>query len=400
MNSPLCMALRDKNPGAAREILNQTQTLTRQEGGLCALLTLQWAPDLLEAILDRVPGGHFYWMRHEISLPGEENVTLRLQGSLVMIAAALDDLPALECLLRRGAPADYQFQRDRWRVLGDMVVDGIMTPVPDSLGYSLHQVKDGTPFPEDSGRVLLHADPLSAAIFCGAQRCTQRLLREPGVSVTPAARRALAVTPENRAQQLGIPLEELLRPEDFGPGLDHSALLPVALRHGLGRRKLEELLREDKASPTVVISGQRIDLLSLAEPQLLGDVVWQVWSECRGREDLMELARTLSLPLDRCRVEEKTLPATVRTVLDAFQITGQPPEGGLSGLAAAMLGCLSIQAMSVEQLLSIPGAAEVLGAEEPELIFRWLDSHPEVPTSRKLVLTTLLKLQKEVNYAL
>ena len=49
--SPLWMALRAKNRRAASALLDKISSLTREEAGRCALLTLQWAPDLLERIL-------------------------------------------------------------------------------------------------------------------------------------------------------------------------------------------------------------------------------------------------------------------------------------------------------------------------------------------------------------
>lgn len=104
---------------------------------------------------------------------------------------------------------------------------------------------------EEAGQcALLHADPLSAAIFCNAKRCAARLLQEPAVTVTDAVRRAPAITPENETQKfvvqhLDMPLEELLQPGDFGPELDHSAFLPVLRRYGqLPHQRLEQIIKQ------------------------------------------------------------------------------------------------------------------------------------------------------------
>ena len=108
-DSPLWMALRAKNHRAASAILDKIQSLSREEAGRCALLTLGWASDLLDRVLSLAPNRHYVWLRHEVTL--SRNSRLRLFGSLVMISAALDDMDALEVLLRRGAPADYRKRR-------------------------------------------------------------------------------------------------------------------------------------------------------------------------------------------------------------------------------------------------------------------------------------------------
>lgn len=62
--SPLWMALRAKKRRAAKAILKRTDALTRKEAAGCALLTLQWAPDLLGEILDKTPGRPISWLQH------------------------------------------------------------------------------------------------------------------------------------------------------------------------------------------------------------------------------------------------------------------------------------------------------------------------------------------------
>ena len=76
--SPLWMALRAKNRRAAMALLDKTPSLTREEAGRCALLTLQWAPDLLDRVLSLGPDRPFCWLRHEIPLSRERNQRLRL----------------------------------------------------------------------------------------------------------------------------------------------------------------------------------------------------------------------------------------------------------------------------------------------------------------------------------
>ena len=405
-DSPLWMALRAKNRRAASALLDKTPSLTREEAGRCALLTLQWAPDLLERILSLGPDRPYCWLRHEITLSRERGLRLRLCGSLMMIAAALDDLPALEVLLRRGAPADCNFQRDRWNIVSDLLMGGVTMGALDSPSYSLRQIFRGSPAPDDSSHVLHSADPLSAAIFCNAKRCALRLLEEPEVAVTPAVRRALAITPGNETQtlvaaRLDTPLEELLQPEDFGPELDHPLLLPVLRRNPNISRSLALRLAENYHSAP---EGTGDLLLALVDPALLGDVLWEAWCHNNRRDSMLELAEQFSLPLDRCRVPEKTPIWQLEEALEHFRITGSPPEGGLSGLAASLLNLLSPPpggaGMTVEHLLHLPSAAQVLKTEDPAMVAAYLNSVPDVPAEQTLPLLNLLNIRKEVSYVL
>ena len=404
--SPLWMALRAKNRRVATALLDKTPSLTREEAGRCALLTLQWAPDLLDRVLSLGPDRPFCWLRHEIPLSRERNQRLRLCGSLVMIAAALDDLSALEVLLRRGDPVDFNFQRDRWNIVGDLLMGGVTMGALGSPTYSLHKVFRGVPAGDDTSHVLLNADPLSAAIFCNAKRCALRLLEVPEVPISPAVRRALAITPGNEtqalvAQRLDTPLEELLQAEDFGPELDHPLLLPVLRRSPVVSRKLALRLAENYRSAP---EGTGEQLVSLVDPALMGDVVWEAWCQDTRNDVYLELAEQFSLPLDRCRVPEKTAIWQLRELLNHFRITGTPPENGLSGLAVSLLDLLSTsrvgEGMTVEQLLHLPSAAQVLKTEDPAMVAAYLTSVPDLPAEQTLPLMNLLNIRKEVSYVL
>lgn len=404
--SPLWMALRAKNRRAASALLDKISSLTREEAGRCALLTLQWAPDLLERILALAPDRPYFWLRHEVTLSRKRQLRLRLQGSLVMIAAALDDLEGLEVLLRRGAPANYDFQRDRWNIVADLLMGGVTTGALHSPAYSLQQVLQDIPAPDDSSQVLLNADSLSAAIFCNAKRCALRLLEVPEVTITPAVRRALAITPENEtqalvAQRLETPLEALLQPEDFGPELDHHLFLPVLQRDPvISRKQALALASHYNGTPW----DRGFQILSLIDPKLLGDVIWEVWCNNNSRNDLLELAEQFSLPLDRCQVPDRGDRQLLLAALEHFQITGAPPEGGLSGLAACLLSQLAggfrSEPLSAEQLLHLPGAAQILQAENPAMVAAYLDRNPDIPRNQALPLLNLLNIRKEVTYAL
>jgi len=410
--SPLWMALRAKNRRAAQAILAKTPSLTRKEAADCALLTLQWAPDLLVQVLDKMPGRPFAWLRHEVTLDINQQLVLCLQGSLVMIAAALDDLPALNALLERGGQPDYNFRRDRWDIIGDLLMDGVTMGALNSPEYSLYQVELSRPFPDDSSHVLLGADPLSAAVFCNAGRCAARLLEESIPAVTPALRRALAITPLNEtqalvAQQLDTPLEKLLLPEDFGPEMDHP-LLPVVLeRHNgqIPRKTVEGFIYRYERGRDESLRTLQLDTFALIDPNTLGDVVWEAWQQDIHRDDLLELARTFALPVDRCRVSEHLHRDTLLELMENFFITGEPPEEGLSGLACSLLSLLEgnfrTPPMPIEQLLHIPGAARVLKEEHPHILLAWLSAHEgTIPTNQTLPLKTLLNIHKEVDYDL
>lgn len=404
-------ALQKKNHAAARALLEEIPALPRQQAAECALLTLGWAPDLLEAILDKTPGRPFAWLRHEVTLDAQRQLTLSLRGSLTMIAAALNDVTSLNLLLARGGNPDYDFRRDRWDIVGDLLMGGVTMGALHSPEYSLYQMELSRPFPDDSSNVLLSADPLSATIFCNARDCAARLLEEPAVTITPAVRRALALTPLNEtqafvAQQLGTPLEELLLPEDFGPEMDHPLLPEVLKRHGgkLPRKNMEGFVFRFEFMMDEAEHTRQIDIFALMDADLLGDVVWETWQRQPYRTELLELADTFALPVHRCRVPDQLHKNTLLELMDHFYITGEAPEGSLSGLACALLhlleGEIRTQPMTVEQLLHIPGAARVLATEQPDMLMAWLEAHPNIPPNQTLPLKALLDIRKEVAYEL
>lgn len=404
---PLQRALREKNRSAARKILSEMSALPRGQAADCALLTLGWAPELLETILEKTQGGPFAWLRHEVTLDAQTQLTLSLRGSLVMIAAALDDLPALNLLLSRGGHPDYDFRRDRWEIAGDLLMGGVTMGALNSPEYSLECSR---PFPDDSSNVLPSADPLSAAIFCNAKSCAARLLEEPSVTVTPAVRRALARTPVNEtqtlvAQRLDTPLAELLQPEDFGPEMDHPLLQEVLERHGgkLPRKNVEGFVSTYGLAEGAERARQR-EIFGLMDADLLGDVVWEAWQQNSHCRPLLELADALALPVDRCRVSERLHRDLLTELMEHFCITGDAPEEGLSGLACALLHLLEAdfqtRPMPVEQLLQLPGAARVLETERPEMMDAWLAAHPGISASQSLPLKALLDIHTEVSYEL
>lgn len=410
--SPLWMALRAKNRRAAYAILDKTASLSRKDAADCALLTLQWAPDLLERILSKTPGKPFAWLSHEVTLDREKHLSLHLHGSLVMIAAALNDLPALELLLRRGGHADYNFQRDRWDIVGDLLMGGVTMGALNSPDYSLYRVELNRPFPDDSNQALLGADPLSAAIFCNANRCVEQLLRETSVTVTPAVRRALAIIPANKTQQLvaahlDTPLEELLLPQDFGPDLNHPLLPAVLHRHNgvMPRKTMENMVDYYFRAKDEATHQRNLDVFALMDADMLGDVVWEAWYRKIRRDELLELASAFALPLNRYRVPERLSRDTLLILMDHFYIVGEPPEDGFSGLACALLeqlrGDFCTPPMTLEQLLHIPGAVRVLQTERPENLVAWLEKKgDDLLTRQTLPLKALLDIHKEVDYEL
>ena len=203
------------------------------------------------------------------------------------------------------------------------------------------------------------------------------------------------------AQRLDTPLEELLQAEDFGPELDHPLLLPVLRRSPVVSRKLALRLAENYRSAP---EGTGEQLVSLVDPALMGDVVWEAWCQDTRNDVYLELAEQFSLPLDRCRVPEKTAIWQLRELLNHFRITGTPPENGLSGLAASLLDLMSTsrvgEGMTVEQLLHLPSAAQVLKTEDPAMVAAYLTSVPDLPAEQTLPLMNLLNIRKEVSYVL
>ena len=77
---PLWMALQSKNRQAAHALLDTRSSLPRAEAGKLALLTLQWAPDLLERILSLAPDKPYYWLQHKDTPEGKHPQQLQMRG--------------------------------------------------------------------------------------------------------------------------------------------------------------------------------------------------------------------------------------------------------------------------------------------------------------------------------
>lgn len=404
---PLEMALRAKNRRAAGEILSNTPSLPREEAGRCALLTLQWAPELLEQILGKMSGPPHLWLRHRITLPSPQH-QLQLQGSLSMIAAALGDLTSLKIILRHGGRADFNFLRDRWDIIADMLCGG---GVVDTKSVPVFTLQYGFCITPESDQTLFNADPLSAAIFCGHTHCALYLLRHCHAPITPAVRRALAVTCGQPVQQavtdaMGIPLENLLLPEDLPLGMPQPLFLKVVQRTPtVSPQQMHTLvhnLRSEQFSSADILAAFRC-----MDADALGLAVWKEVTNfrCYHKEALLCLAQKLHLPLDRCAVSDETGRDNLAAALRSFRITGAPPENGLSGLAVCILRQMEQRrswetAMTAQQIMNLPGAMKVLQKEDPAMILSYLDRTDCIPAAQVLPLLSLLGVRKEVAYEL
>lgn len=406
-------ALFQKNRRAARELLERRGSLSWVEGSEYAPWTLGWAPDLLELILDLVPqDGEELFCQRLFVLPG--GVWLAdICAGLLTAAAALDDLSAVELLLSRGyqmeahnlyrsarlSPHFCELGRIRsntqFLLLNHVFLRSRVQPVQRSQGCM-----DFCP--------LEMACPLSAAIFFGAVRCTRRLLEQAGGTLNLSARHALILanrtgqpTAETVTAALGQELDMLLEPEDFySYDRTHPLFLQCLRLHGSKpeHRFLIQYLVSSAAKEQTTLNA-----LDCVDPVLVSSVLMELLH--RGELRSKQLHRFLSLPGLRLVLDRNTVPPTLdfeylTLCLDRAQVVGEPPEGELSGLAAALLQ-YALQTkpqlwMRNYKLLSI------LEAEDPDMVTAYLRPHLECGhTSHAAhLIQALLNIRKEDSYDL
>lgn len=403
-------ALSRKNRRAARELLERRGSLTWVEGSEYAPWTLGWAPDLLELILDLVPkdGEELFCLRCFV-LPG--GVWLAdICAGLLTAAAALNDLPAVELLLARGylledhvlyhgvsiSPHFCELGRIRsntqFCLLNHASLSPRVWPVLGPKDYkSLHS--------------LDMACPLSAAIFYGAVRCTARLLEELENPLSLSVRHALIDAHRSGLSTVGVvtgalgqELAMLLDPEDFCAfDRDNPLFLQCLRLHG-AKPEHRHLIRYLLSS-----AGEYQDsrnALGYVDPVLLSDVLMEL---LEGQMSTRQLRDILSIPGLRLVLDRNTVPPALEArplilCLDCAQVVGEPPQGELSGLAAALLR-YALQTkpqlwMHNHKLLS------VLEVEDPDMISAYLHQcHRPSPHTVHLI-QSLLDIHKEENYVL
>lgn len=428
----LSWALCLKNRRAARALLEKREGLTWMEASEYAPLTLRWAPDLLALILDKVPEGEeeLFCVR-EFLYPGGGRIT-KVDNSLLTAAAALDDLAAVGLLLARGnCELDgYELHRNihlspHYHQLGRLRSNTSL------LGLNKVWLQEA-PAGEE-GRYSMAgldvASPLSAAVFCGSQRCTLRLLPEYKGELSLDLRRALTRTelPEDRGYRaavaavtarLGKDLAELLDPEDFldrrqplfreclkchGGRVD-PAMIQCLISQGRKKKWAQEALRWVKPQ---LLSGVLLDLI-----RRNGGLRSDFRPELRELQYIFDMPR-LKLVLDRNAVPPDADSETLLRYLDRAQVVGELPEGELSGLAVNLLDhILKLTAKTPRAgLTALPAsinskALAVLMEEDHELILEYLLGEAKrLRTERDActvvnLLMSLMGIQWEVNYEL
>lgn len=394
---PLCLALMGKKRRLARELLDRETVLTPDEAARYAPLTFHWAPDLLARILDLAPAGVYLDGYRFPPRSGPERKCL-LSGSLLLAAAAADDLVSLELLLAREEYLPLSFSGRR-ALARRYVEHGNRGP----LSATLCLQSAGAPAEEAPSsqfpQVTQPTDPLAAAILCGAVSCARRLAAHPRFPLTAAARQAAAQflllpslcrdprwarsrqAARAAADVLGVPPEELLRPEEIPWPVYDRPLYRAALRRrpSLPERAVCEmvtLLRSTNPYAEHWKEPVRACLALLPPEQAAAGVLaclqssggelpprttWQ--TACRW---VLDLAKELQLPLLRCRVHPMASWEKLRSLLEAFGPPDPPPEGGVSGLGWALLRCAGGD--DRPQVLRHPAAIAALQGEDPALL--------------------------------
>ena len=91
-------------------------------------------------------------------------------------------------------------------------------------------------------------------------------------------------------------------------------------------------------------------------------------------------------------------PMNISFDLDGDTVHNVSFKGGCNGNLQAISRV--VEGMTVEQLLHLPSAAQVLKTEDPAMVAAYLTSVPDLPAEQTLPLMNLLNIRKEVSYVL
>lgn len=400
---PLYCALKEGDLETARTMLEQRERLNYAEAFYYAPLALGRPVWLLEKILDLAPRVEMCCAK-VFERPGD-GWKIKLHGSLLMAAAALDDLEAVELLLARGYKGGNHrwVEREKWRVIAEALCpeeeekgfEDVSAHVRDygPLG-SLWMEPPGYETTEQRPKPYLYEptmdnDPLSAAIWCGAVRCTARLLPERAESFSLADLRALSreALPGDEArhqavvgaveQKYGCELVDILFPGAFA---DWNAPLFLSCV----RRHLD-WLNENQAEHIVQALGKEEEgeadwawnLLPLVPQPLLNKAIVRRMRSRGYTTDQRGVQRVLRHPevhvtVDCCAVPPDIENWALMEILEHTGVGGEPPEEGLSGLAVCLLERMLTANSCRSQIIRSNKAIFTLKAENPEMVKRYL----------------------------
>ena len=355
--------------------------------------------------------------------------------------AALDDLAAVIKLIGRGyhlsfwdvgqplSAGEPDGQRDWYqeiaRSLYQMDLDIVWM---EPIGY-VHQKEEVYPYD-----IRRNSEPLSAAIWCGAIRCVERLLPVRAEDISRFARKALSWGPlpgdEARRQAVekvvcrkyGMELAELLTPGEF-ENRNSSLFLPCLERH-------PEWFNLSIASSFVQEAWQTEwggrakwawNALPLIPEHLIGPAVLNMMNGIRGLKSIDvdsrdgPLQKLLShlrvhLSVDRCQVSPMLSINCLMVILERMTVIGKAPEGGLSGLAVAVLrawfACLHSKGgvrVRRRQMLELPKAAAILAEEDPKMVqayLMWCAEQGQVTYQDMYLVMSLVGVKEEYEYDL
>lgn len=434
-DDPLRLALKERRARQAWRLLRRRERLSWTETSIYAPLALGWAPRLLEMILDLGPREEVF-CRHTLLSPSG-NWEIILTAPLLTAAAARDDLAAVELLLARGYRAGRAGGGPELLRQADLTAWYRLLSAGQGHGYIYdvnHFYCIPNPFPNNCSCGRIDCDALSIALELGNLRCALRLLPERAEELSLASRLALrrgcyvgleemsggmteelaeraAEEERRRRAAAGAVLAVYGDRLDLGACLDREELKQLCRREPLFQSTLErhpEWIGAKQAGALAALAGERpwaLELLKRAPSEAVID-----WSErmlFHGWEKWEEAGRCLDfrLPLRRQAVPEQ-LEVPPLELLERAEIIGEPPEGGLSGLAAFLLsqilhGCQTEpgpQVWSQNRLLRYPKTIPLLREEDPAMVMdylRWRAEQWGIPARISGLLAALLDLKQE-----
>lgn len=439
---PLYRALEAGNLRAAKRMLDKRESLSWHETAVYVPLAFRRPAWLLRQILDLGPEGQVY-CAGEFVRPGG-GWRIRVCSTLLVVAAALDDLVSVEELLRRDYYQDWGLIRNEFHpnLVREWTEDmSAWSYEIFERGFHLdmfHMFRmeskdDGSGEKKDYNvrQIMQKYDPLGAAIGCGALRCVARLLPKRAEELSLEARNILSGTPlpgdEERQRAVmalvedkyGMELAELLDPGEFRDR-DNPLFLRCLEKHPewfnlrIARQFIEWADDEQWKSKDDNWAWQALPLIP---PHLVAAVVLEKLPICDGSLKSYHLFRGLlshpqvHIRIDRCAVRPNLGAQRVLDIVECMEVTGEAPEGGLSGLAVAMLNamlhCLEVhddvESQCRQRMLKSPEARAILEGEDPEMAIAYLDWKAKEGGALykdTLLLMTILGLREERRYEL
>lgn len=457
---PILWALCKRRAGLARRLLEEKGALSWAEGSLYAPWTFRWSLSLLRLILDLSPRVGELACTQRFTCTGGGGKVL-VVGNLLVGAAALDDLGAVELLLERGYTVGFADEMEKgvlWK-MAEAEIEPFQS-VGKTISYDCGPVAwyafitrkrfalvpDKGSHLECLGLTINANDAMAAACLCGNTRIVLRLLRYPPARDSLDFHKALSLMAGGKSRRiraclraiegaLGMRAEEFVAPcevENRKTSFFQACLRRHDFHWGFGAADVSDdavewmVCRSDeeywtwKALPDVPrerlrqVLARVISLILAPEwpdnsPVVLlthsGDTEDHVLSVIRTfwrGEPLME-----AIPLDRNQVPPKTNLRRLFKFWEYLQIVGRPPKDGVSPLAQALLRGMCDDAELARlrksgrpgQLLDNPAALAAVREENPARAAEFILSL-EAPERDKLFLLALLGISDAASYLL